>query len=1051
MIFRPILLFAVFLFSCAFLKAEPFLVENGIPKAVIVISDSPERMQRVAAWEFQTQVEKISGARLPIATKPDPTLLSVFIGSSAENPVTDEGLRDGAYRVVSGENWLALIGDDTDFEPTQPFARSNGDISRAVSAWQEKIGAPYGMPDRGLYKNRFRLPGDTGKPDGAETGPKEMLEAWGFDERGSFNAVTDFLRGLGARWFMPGELGEILPEQKTIPLPDIDKTVEPDFGIRGFNFRFSNAGTDTTLWAMRLGIRNDPKINLAHGMATMTASEKVFEAHPEWFALYGGKRNFKPGSSTSQLCYSDEGLFEETVRYVRDVLDTYDFKTVSVMPPDGYTAICQCDKCDGEDSPDRHERGLLSNHVWEFTNRVAREIAKTHPDAYVLNGGYGYYTLPPDNVEKVEPNVMVCIVGARRPVNKAGSKGTGLVAPEALRKAWLEKTDNPILIFENYPFTARSWYLPSFAPKALTESVNATKGISIGEDIWLSAGRDFATKDIGYNHFGVYLTARMYWGGKEQDGDAIFREYCRLFYGPAENEIREFFTYCEENWAAMETNPEPAEKALSLFSVAGAKVEPDSVYAKRLDLIDDYLKGLRRKVTQLSQKRGVVPKVRLVGEAYDIVIDGKLDDKYWQTCPTASTGRLRELQTGRRPTFDTFFKSGWERNNLYFAIRCNELPGAAPVDAASGNGDAAIWTGDAIEILLSTESHSYYQIAISPDGDIVDIDRADAGRGSLRWNSKAEVATRIEEDHWTVEIRIPITEDENDPFHLVLGRKPKPSLPWYINICRQRVRENGREYSAFSPTGADTFHEPMKFAYFTDGNHREFEVDPDVTDFAQELHKATKTRKAEDFLALLELEGLTDFQKSIALEQAASLQRENPADLIAQIPNEAVRKTATMQRLSGRSGATQLVAEYGAEDFSQWPFWKRGDGYRLRGRAHMTLQDGEKAEADLVEALRWISDPATRESVFLLLGQNRERNLADEDRALEAYQAVIGDGDGIGGATQFSAIQNIARLQSKRGDHAAALATLRQVDIAKLKGTWRESFEKMEKELSQLQ
>ena len=66
------------------------------------------------------------------------------------------------------------------------------------------------------------------------------------------------------------------------------------------------------------------------------------------------------------------------------------------------------------------------------------------------------------------------------------------------------------------------------------ESINATKGISQGEDIWLTVRQDFDKVGIGFNHFLVYFTQRMYWGGKSADVDAMFREYCRLFYGPAE-------------------------------------------------------------------------------------------------------------------------------------------------------------------------------------------------------------------------------------------------------------------------------------------------------------------------------------------------------------------------------------------------------------------------------------------------------------------------------------------------------------------------------------
>jgi hypothetical protein len=74
---------------------------------------------------------------------------------------------------------------------------------------------------------------------------------------------------------------------------------------------------------MRLGIRNDERLQIAHGMANMTNREEVFAKHPEWFAIYGGKPDFKPGDSKCQLCYSNDELFRETVRYARALLDTF--------------------------------------------------------------------------------------------------------------------------------------------------------------------------------------------------------------------------------------------------------------------------------------------------------------------------------------------------------------------------------------------------------------------------------------------------------------------------------------------------------------------------------------------------------------------------------------------------------------------------------------------------------------------------------------------------------------------------------------------------------
>lgn len=1025
--------------------AQAVLVENGLPRAEIVISDKPTRMQRLAAHEFRQQIEKISGARLPIVTRSAGKGVKVFIGASESSPVKSEGLKDGAYRIATGADWLALIGDDADYEPVGPFARNNSDIPRAQAEWEKIVGAPYGLPTPGLYKYRLKLPGDTGKPDGDTTAKNESLEIWGLDEHGSFNAVSGFLHKLGARWYLPGELGEVLPSLKTIDLPKLDETVRPDFRLRQFNFRPGIIGPDTTLWTLRLGLRNDDQIQIAHGLATMTNRDEVFAKHPEWFALYGGKRDFRSGNSKCQLCYSNEELFQETLRWARAQIDTFHYETVSIMPPDGYTSICQCEKCKGKDSPERIDRGLLSDYVWDFVNRVAKELAKTHPKAKVLNCAYGVYTLPPLKIAKLEPNVQVCIVGGRRPLNIAASKAEGEASPEALRRDWAKKTDNPILVFENYPFVDRGWYLPGFAAHALVDSVKATHGISEGEDIWLSVLRDFdkSSTGIGFNHFLVYFTARAYWGGKDvsASADAMLSEYCRLFYGPAESEMRTFFDFCEAHWSVMDKDKAKAkaDELLALFERAKAKADAASLPGRRLALIDDFLKGLRRKSEQLGQKRGPVPTVRLVGDARGVVIDGQLDDDYWQHCPAAATGRLRELQTGRTPTFGTTYKAGWQANNVVLAIRCDERRGDKPNSTTTRDDDQAAWHGDVIELEIATESHSYYSIAISPAGHIVDLDRGAPRSQWFTWDSQAKAATHIADDHWTVEISLPITQDENDPLHQIIGRKPTQSLPWHINICRQRIRDDGQEHSALSPTGAENFHVPLKFARFYDGRSHQFDADPSVNDFVIAFRNAGQERKADAFLAVATGK-LTDFQKSAALEQAALLDKN--ATFMDQIPIEAVKKTAQMQNLLANFKASEVVAQFGTEDFSKWPFWKRGDGLHARGRAYSITKHGDKAESDLSAAVDWIGDPRTRESVLLALAQNRELNLKDDAQSLAANEAILAGKTSLGSADEYSALLGIARIQSRRGQFDEALKTLHRVDPDKLGGVWKTNFTK---------
>ena len=791
----------------------------------IVIAEDASRTTRLAAAELQETIEKISGAKLPVSTTPGEGI-AIYVGESehaGKLGVTAEGLEHGAYRMVSGENWLALIGDDTEFEPIEPWATNNGGRKTLQPRWEEASGLPYGVPNGGMYKNRRRMPEELAKEEG------EIY--WGMDERGSYNAVCGFLRSLGARWYLPGELGEVLPDMPTIPLPKVDETTKPDFEIRQFSVRIGNTDDEVTRWVMRLGIRQVYGLMIAHGMHTMTHPDKLKTDKPDWFALYGGKRDTVTGKRLNHLCYSNEELFKETVKWARAQFDVYDYEAVSIMPPDAYGSICQCHLCEGKQIDEMGARGKLSNHVWEFANRVAKEVAKTHPDKFVGCCAYGANTEPPTNIDMLEPNVQVIVVGGRRPRNSLPEQREYV---DNLRAGWLKLTEQPIIIFENYPFTGRGTYLPAFVARTNAQSINATKGLSRGEDIWLSFPRFHDDPNIGFDHFQVYFTARMWWGGKDADVGAMLEEYCNVFYGDAGPTMLKFFDFCEANYQAMEDELEPVETALAMIEAAKSSVASDSVHAQRLALIDGFLDALRSKAKQLGQGRGSVAKMRTVWEPREpIVIDGKLDDEYWERHRDWSVTPLRELQTGGKPIFGTTVMAAWDRGgqNVYFAIRCEERPGEKLNITTSKRDEESIWYGDVVEILLDTDANSYYQIAVNPAGALADLDRNVDKSARFRWESQAEVATHVADDHWTVEIRIPVTEDENDPLNQVIGRKPSQSLPWHINICRQRARENGTEHSAISPTGAASFHHQLKFAHFHDGGSHAFDVDETVTDF----------------------------------------------------------------------------------------------------------------------------------------------------------------------------------------------------------------------------
>jgi Domain of unknown function (DUF4838)/Carbohydrate family 9 binding domain-like len=807
-------------FFSGVVRGESFLVKDGKANAEIVIAKKAPRTVTVASWELRNYLRKITGATLPIVSKPTgKALVKIFIGESdftRKLGITAKGLEAGAYRIVSGDDWLVLIGTDTDFQPVEPYTRSRKQrgSKKLLDAWDKISGSKWGLPSGNAFKRRLK---GINKLYGEKGGPEYL---WTFDERGSYNAVCGFLRTLGVRWYMPGELGEVVPQHASIALPKVDQRVIPAFPVRDSSIGIGVHDKRLAIWAMRLGMRQPHGFGWAHGLNSVTAREEMKRDHPDYYALYAGKRDtaFRSGG---RQCLSSPGLFNETVKYARTMFDHYNYQGISVQPADGYTIMCQCKQCVGKDSPERLYRGRMSDYVWDFTVRVANETAKTHPDRMIGNLAYNLFRLPPVKIDKLPDNVRVSITGARRP---------NAVAPERrkeirqLREAWERKTDVKMANFENYPLTARGFWLPAFTAHTNAKSINAIKGTFIGENIQQDSHKFMEA--MAFNSYQFYFTFRMYWGDKNQDIDPMLEEFYTLFYGPARAQMKAFFDYCEANWTAMPKDKSKADRALALFAEARKQAKKGSIYDQRLAVMGEYMSNLAERSKQLAreQKREGVRAIQMwrgaeggKSRSKPVKLDGRLDDEFWKKMPGGRGGRLRDLKTGGKPANKTTFQVAWGRDAIYFAIRCYEKDGK-PVDGgAKGNDDPAIWVGDCVEILLETEKNSYYQIAISPTGIVTDMNRAN-GQKTFRWNSQAEVKTHIADDSWTIEARIPVIEKSNDPFHQVIGRRPLKSLPWYFNVCRQRPRAKGSELSAFSPTGKKGFHVPNKFAmlYYKD-------------------------------------------------------------------------------------------------------------------------------------------------------------------------------------------------------------------------------------------
>lgn len=765
--------------------AGEWLVHDGEALAQIVVAAEPPRTVRLAADELQGYLAKISGAEVAIVTEPVEGLRRIYVGRSGytdELGIGTEDLDYGAFRMVSGAGWLALVGNDQDYEPKEPWARNIRERDQVLAEWDRISGEHFGNYNTSLFREF----------DHRVTG----LWEHDMDNAGSFNAVNQFLRDLGVRWYLPGELGEIVPEKHSIALPQVDRTVRPDFPVRNlyqFGTNFWTGRVDEILWRFRLGNNKGrdllglvPNAAVSHGIKWPIIRDEVRAASPEKYKMVGGRRMTAEGIP----CLSSDELVAANVRYLQALFDNYDPPMASVMPTDGFTSLCECNKCAGKDTPERGRLGALSDYVWDYVVRVAEGIAETHPEKKIHCLAYTTYLLPPQQIDKLPPNVVVGIAQNRSNFHRPEWRDMFL----EIRRGWAEKITSgiPPYQYEYYlqDHETRQWAgLPVLYPRLIVADLRSLRGESVGEYVEVNRG---GVNPI--NLFNVYITSRFYWD-VDQDLEQIEDEYFRLFFGPAEVPMRGFYALAEEKWRDFSAAD---IEALNDYLDSALDLAGESVYGQRVQLIRDRNEAGMR--TVYIRKRE--PELRLLRYLDVAGIE-----------PTANVDslpveELTEMQRGDAIIGNTTTVSlGWTGDGLFVRAVCMDDDMAGKRAFAAERDDMAIFRDDYVEIVIAVpERRGYYRILINPAGVHAALDRSLAHFRGLGWQPDIDIQTFRYDDRWVVECIIPATELGAGP--------PTRELPWLVNVGRNRSRGGDRELSSLVPTGHKAIGIPERMAKF---------------------------------------------------------------------------------------------------------------------------------------------------------------------------------------------------------------------------------------------
>ncbi|MBI5547575.1 MAG: DUF4838 domain-containing protein [Deltaproteobacteria bacterium] len=392
---------------------ELILVSGGVPAATVVLPQHEHPAERYAAEELARYLRAISGAELPIVVEGGPQLTGPTI--------------------------------------------EVGKTEAAVSAFPSEL---------------------TGKPEGIfMEASTERLILTGGSNRAVLYAVYLFLEEkLGCRWLALDV--EHVPASPSITLSPFRIVTAPAFDLRTFPARLERNWT----WGQKMGFnglfsaQTEPTdagfsylpaaVWGAHGYASIIPPATYSSTHPEWFPLIGGVRK-----TNGQLCVTAPGLAEEFAKTVA-ALFTADphLQHVSISPNDGRIGWCECNACTALDQRLNGGRttklGLLpdapfmGDRAFWFANKVANEVAKTHPHARLLHLAYVNYTEPPDSVTPAA-NVIPWLAHYApgeysRPIADPASAANALFNDYLTR--WARKA--PRLLFYSYVGKSMWWSLP---------------------------------------------------------------------------------------------------------------------------------------------------------------------------------------------------------------------------------------------------------------------------------------------------------------------------------------------------------------------------------------------------------------------------------------------------------------------------------------------------------------------------------------------------------------------------------------------------------------
>ena len=526
--FSLIITLTILVLAAGMLQAAT-LVKDAKATAVIALPAQPDDHEKLAAKDLADYVAKMSGATLEVKNL-EAAGLNAFLADAA---------KQGQTAVVLGTLALPQV--------------------------QKALG------DKAQVRGAFALQAD-----------KTTVYAAGHTE-GTYYAVIELLEQLGCRWFMPGDLGEVVPALKTVDVKAQTTVQAPSFPSR--HFQMPNRE-----WQARVRC-GGTVFGGGHGIPSprVTVNKQTGQIEPaeyaEFFSLVKGKR------VTRQHCVSNPKFIAYVVRDVKARRKKGAGPVLPMGPNDG-AGFCECPNCKaldaGDFDPFSNEPSMTDRYIW-FYNQVLKGVEDEYPDTKLAFYVYHSYMRPPVR-EKVDPR----IVGALAPIALDRVHGfSNPIAPEKSYAKWLYQEWGKIM-----PELYDRGYWSNLACPGFTFIIidRLRDEIPACHALGVKGWRVETFSHYASQFPSNYIAGKLMWNHRA-DVDALLADCYDKFFGPANEPMGKYITmmdaalrdgdYCTgSSWDIPNFYPPALRKQARALLNDGLKRSAGAgVYEERVKLI----------------------------------------------------------------------------------------------------------------------------------------------------------------------------------------------------------------------------------------------------------------------------------------------------------------------------------------------------------------------------------------------------------------------------------------------------------------------------------